>query len=215
MSQDRPRTDAPNSLTEVRHHPVVMSTPTGAAATPPRMTARGEIVFGADLSYVTIGVYLFLLIFGIIVFPGSGLLVYPVVGWVIVALIVLLLLRYLSTAYFLGSDDLRAFRLLGGRRIPLEEIRRIELANLRDLSPVGFFGSWGYRGRMWSPVVGKFDNTQTNSNGILVYAGEYPLFITPRDREGFVRELSRRVRSYRGPLEVDHGAPDSVSRTTG
>lgn len=172
-----------------------------------REQATGEIVYGADLSYAVIGLYIFLLIVAVIVFPGSSLLLYPWVGWLIVALIVLLLLRYLSTVYFLTPDHLRAFRILGGRKISLDQIRRIQYASLRDLSPVGFFGSWGYRGRMWSPSIGSFDSAQTNSMGVLVFAGAHPLFLTPRDRDGFVRELSRRVRSYRGPLEVDHGAP--------
>ncbi|MGI0068556.1 MAG: hypothetical protein ACREB9_09185, partial [Thermoplasmata archaeon] len=59
----------------------------------------------------------------------------------------------------------------------------------------------------WSPVIGSFDSVQTSTRGIMVYAGPTPLYITPKHPDEFVRELSRRVRSYRGPLEVDHGAP--------
>jgi hypothetical protein len=102
----------------------------------------------------------------------------------------------------MDADRLSALRLFGSRTIALEEIHRIELANLRELSPTGFFRGWGWRGRMWSPAVGQFDSVHTVAAGVLVYAGPVPLFVSPSDPLGFVSELSRRVRSYRGDVEL-------------
>jgi Bacterial PH domain len=117
------------------------------------------------------------------------------------------LARYLSTHYEIDEAYLYARRIFGSRRIALSEIRKIEAGRLRDLSPTSFFGSWGYRGRMWSPVIGKFDAVFTDPSGLVVTPDEIPIFISPRRSEDFARELSRRVRSYTGPLAVDHGAP--------
>ena len=61
---------------------------------------------------------------------------------------------------------------------------------------------------MWSPVIGRFDSIHTDAvRGVLVTAGEYPLYVSPRDPAAFARELSRRVRSYSGRLAVDVGDP--------
>lgn len=137
----------------------------------------------------------------------------PTLIYVLMAGTVFLLLRYASTGYSIDDSFLRARRILGARRIPLTEIRKIEYMALRDLSPTGFFGSWGYRGRMWSPYIGAFDAVYTDPVGLLVSGGPYPLFISPRHREEFARELSRRARSYSGPLLVDAGfAGPDVSR---
>jgi hypothetical protein len=123
---------------------------------------------------------------------------------VVLALILLLFLaRYTSTHYTLDARYFRARRLFGSRRIPFDEIRRIQLANLRDLGPVSLFGYWGWRGRMWSPILGSFDSIHTVSNGLLVTAGRVPLFVSPRDPPAFARELSRRVRSFGGGASVD------------
>jgi Bacterial PH domain len=131
--------------------------------------------------------------------------------WLPDALVVFLLAalaRYLSTSYRIDDRDLRAWRILGGRRVRLEEVRAIEFASLRDLSPVGFFGAWGWRGRMWSPIIGRFDSVHTDpALGLLITAGDASLFISPQDPAGFARELSRRVRSYTGRLSVDVGDP--------
>jgi hypothetical protein len=131
----------------------------------------------------------------------------------LVAVVLFLLLRYFSTRYTLDDTDLVAWKILGGRRIPLEEVRAIEFANLRDLVTTGGIfgmGSWGWRGRMHSVVIGEFDSVYTDAaSGLLVTAGAYPLYISPRDPEEFARELSRRVRSYTGPLTKDVGAPGS------
>lgn len=164
---------------------------------------------GADLSYLVIGAYVFLLLLVVLIVPSSPIITYSWLVWVIAALVLFFLARYLSTCYWIDADRLTAFRILGRRNVQLEEIRRIQFASLRDLSPTGFFGAWGYRGRMWSPVIGKFDSIHTSSAGIMIVAGEVPLFISPRHPKQFARELSRRVRSYRGRLEVDDGVPDA------
>ena len=117
------------------------------------------------------------------------------------------LVRYATTNYRIDDSYLYARRILGSRRVPLAEIRKIELMRLRDLSPTGFFGSWGYRGRMWSPFIGELDAIYTDPTGLLVTEGGVPLFISPHDPEEFARELSRRVRSYTTALTVDDGLP--------
>jgi hypothetical protein len=119
------------------------------------------------------------------------------------------LVRYLSTTYSIDGVYLHAWRLLGGVRVRLDRVRRIEYVSLRDLSPTGgIFGSWGWRGRMWSPLIGRFDAIYTDgARGILVTAGEFPLYFSPHNPDAFARELSRRVRSYTGRLAVDVGDP--------
>jgi hypothetical protein len=119
--------------------------------------------------------------------------------------LVVYLVRYLSTYYVLDADGLKARRLFGSRRIRFEDIRSIQLANLRDLGPVGLVGTWGWRGRVWSPIIGSFDTVHTVSPGVLVTAGRVPIFITPRDPVAFARELSRRARSWGVELPVDPG----------
>ncbi len=132
--------------------------------------------------------------------------------WAIGIFLVASLGRYLSTSYRVDDTSLSAWRLLGGRRVRLDEVRKIEYASLRDLAPTGgLLGSWGWRGRMWSPVVGRFDSIYTDaSRGLLVSAGDVPLYISPRDPDAFARELSRRVRSYSGRLAVDVGDPHAA-----
>ena len=132
--------------------------------------------------------------------------------WVISIFLLLSLARYLSTYYRIDDAYLSARRILGGTRVRLDQVRRIEYTSLRDLSPTtGIIGSWGWRGRMWSPVIGRFESVHTDAaHGLLVTAGDYPLYISPRDSTGFARELSRRVRSYSGRLAVDVGDPVPV-----
>lgn len=117
--------------------------------------------------------------------------------------ILLLLVRYLSTSYTIDGQYLRAWRILGGQRALLKNVRRIEYASLRDLSATGFWGAWGWRGRMWSPRIGRFDAIYTDTAGLLVTAGDVPMFISPVDLQGFAQELSRRVRSLGGRLMND------------
>jgi len=131
--------------------------------------------------------------------------------WLLTFVVVLFLARYFSTMYTIDDTHLRAWRILGGQRMALSDIRKIEYSQLRDLSPTGFFGAWGWRGRMWSPTVGRFDSIHTEARGLLVSGADYPLFISPRDPVAFARELSRRVRSYSGRLAVDVGDPDGMS----
>jgi len=121
--------------------------------------------------------------------------------------ILLLLVRYLSTSYTIDGQYLRAWRILGGQRALLKNVRRIEYASLRDLSATGFWGAWGWRGRMWSPRIGRFDAIYTDTAGLLVTAGDVPMFISPVDVQGFAQELSRRVRSLGGRLMNDESEP--------
>jgi hypothetical protein len=157
------------------------------------------------VSYLIVGTYVVLGgVVLLVVHDPSG---YVWVEPFLIAVVLLLLARYLSTSYRIDEANLRAWRILGGRRVMLEEIRAIEFASMRDLSPIGFFGSWGWRGRMWSPRLGTFDAIFTDTTGLLVTAGEVPLFISPADPDAFAVELSRRVRSHVGPLKVDVGDP--------
>lgn len=136
---------------------------------------------------------------------------YTWVTYFLLGVTVLFLVRYFSTRYSLNDTDLVAWRILGSRRVPLDEVRAIEYANLRDLVPTGGvfgMGSWGWRGRMHSATIGEFDSIYTDAaGGLLVTAGAYPLYISPRDPAAFARELSRRARSYTGVLEKDVGNP--------
>ncbi len=173
----------------------------------PRLDAKGRFHVRGTYSAVTVGVYAVLLLVLYFVVLPSSIDSNPVYVYAIMAGTLFLLVRYFSTSYTIDDTYLVAWRILGSRRTRLEEVRKIEFMALRDLSPTGFFGSWGYRGRMWSPYISSFDAIYTDPVGLLVSGGPYPLFISPQDREGFARELSRRVRSYAGPLSVDVGAP--------
>jgi hypothetical protein len=190
----------------------VSNTPTSTASVPaqlPNLDEHGRYRAVGELSYITIGVYVVLLLVLYFVVRPSPAVAYP---WGIDAIIVItifFLVRYLSTSYSIDDVHLRAWRIAGGRRIRLADVRKIEVVRLRDLSPTGFFGSWGWRGRMWSPLIGPFDAIYSDPTGLLVTADGVPLFISPRNMDQFARELSRRVRSYTGPLSVDAGAPAS------
>ena len=161
----------------------------------------------ATISLGVVGFYLVLIALLLVAGQNPSFETLPTIIYLFAAVLVVFLARYLSTRYWMDAERLGAWRIFGSRTVRLEEVRRIERANLRDLGPVGMIGSWGWRGRMWSPTIGSFDAIQTVSDGILVTVGRVPLFISPRDPTEFARELSRRVRSYTGPLEVDVGAP--------
>ena len=156
-----------------------------------------------------VGTYVVLILIVIVILPHSSTLLYEWAPAVLGGLLALFLARYLSTAYSLDDTHLSAWRILGGRRVRLSEVRKIEYSSMRDLGPTGgVFGSWGWRGRMWSPQLGRFDAIYTDAaRGILVTVGEVPLYITPVDLPGFARELSRRARSYSGRLLTDVGDP--------
>lgn len=156
-----------------------------------------------------VGAYVFLLVLVLIFLPSSSTVAYWWAPWAIAGFLIASLLRYFSTSYRIDDVVLGAWRIFGGRRVRLDAVRRIEYASMRDLAPTGgLLGSWGWRGRMWSPLVGRFDAIYTDAvHGLLVTAGEVPIYISPVDPEGFARELSRRVRSYSGRLVVDVGDP--------
>ncbi len=167
-----------------------------ASPSTPRIDAEGRYRAHGRLSLAIVIVYLVLILLVLAVAPSSGLTHYAWAPYLLVGIMLFLLFRYLSTSYLLDSESFRAHRLVGSRRIPLGSIFRIDRATLRDLSPVGFTGSWGYRGRMWSPFVGSFDAVYTDVHGLLVYGDGVPIFISPIAPEEFLRELSRRCRSH-------------------
>jgi hypothetical protein len=177
---------------------------------PPRLDSQGRYVSRAPWSYATVGFYVFLILVLIYINGRSGsYFLYPQVPLLLAAVIAIYLARYMTTYYVLDNDYLHARRLFGSRRVPIESIHRIRFANIRDLSPVGIVGSWGWRGRMWSPVssVGSFDTVHTISAGVLVTGRGAPVFLSPKDPAAFARELSRRVRSAGVELDEDVGAP--------
>jgi hypothetical protein len=190
-----------------------MTPPSTSSATlpakPPALDARGRYRAAGELSYITIGVYVFLILILYFVVLPSPAISYRWGIEVVIVITVFFLVRYLSTTYSIDDAYLRAWRIAGGRRVRLADVRKIEVVRLRELSPTGFFGSWGWRGRMWSPLIGPFDAIYSDPTGLLVTADGVPLFISPRHVDEFARELSRRVRSYTGPLSVDAGAPNS------
>lgn len=156
-----------------------------------------------------VGTYVVLILIVAIVLPHSSTLLFAGAPYVLGALLLLFLVRYLSTTYAMNDVYLRAWRILGGRQVRLSEVRKIEYTSMRDLGPTGgIFGSWGWRGRMWTPRIGRVDAIYTDaSKGILVTVGDVPMYITPHDLPEFARELSRRVRSYTGRLPTDVGDP--------
>ena len=147
---------------------------------------------------------LYFVLAGALTYLGSERLINPLVAEVLVAALIIYLGRYLSTRYRLTHRTFMALRMFGSRRIPLEEIRHASHTNLRDLAPVSFIGSWGWRGRMWSPRLGQFDTVHTTSEGLLISGGTgVPVFISPKDPEAFLAELSRRVRSYNPDIDIE------------
>jgi len=146
------------------------------------------------------------LILAAVLFAYRGSISVPWAFEFLAAVLLVYLGRYVSTYYVLDADHLKARRLFGSRTIRFEDIRAVQLANLRDLGPVGLVGTWGWRGRVWSPIIGSFETVHTVSPGVLVTAGKVPLFVSPRDPVAFARELSRRSRSWGVELPVDPGA---------
>jgi hypothetical protein len=181
----------------------------GVSSPTPRIDPQGRYLAWGKISYTIVGVYLFLelLVLLFIGRPGTDIAWWA--PWAISAFLLLSLARYLSTHYRIDDLFLRASRILGGTKLRLDQVRRIEFVSLRDLSPTtGMMGSWGWRGRMWSPIIGRFDSIHTDAaHGLLVSAGDDILYLSPRNSAAFARELSRRVRSYSGRLAVDVGDP--------
>ncbi len=188
------------------------STP-GASAAPTlpsagRIDGQGRYRVGSEISYITVGVYVVMILILFLVLHSGTSLIYPWGLELVILVTAFFLVRLLSTYYVIDDTYLRARRIAGGRRMRLADVRKIEIIRLRDLSPTGIFGSWGWRGRMWSPRIGPFDAVYADPTGVLVTGGEEPLFVSPRHPSDFARELSRRVRSYTGPLAVDAGNPE-------
>ena len=185
--------------------------PRGTAPVRRSLDPEGRYRAWGKISIAVVVVYLILiaLVLGVILPRGASVVVW--VPYFLAGILVFLLVRYLSTHYSIDDTYLRASKLLGGRRIALEEVRKIEFASLRDLVPVGAMsgiGAWGWRGRQWSAVVGDFDSVYTDpARGLLITAGSHPLYISPHHLDDFARELSRRVRSYTGDLAADVGRP--------
>ena len=170
------------------------------------MNREGVYYDRGRLSYTVVGMYVVLFVLMVLILPHTGDALW-VVG-LLLFLIAFFLVRYLTTTYSMNDTFLRSWRVGGSRRIHLESIRRIEYGSMRELAPTGFVGSWGWRGRMWSPRIGSFDAVYTDPVQGLLLSGEgVPIYISPNDLDGFARELSRRVRSYTGALDVDVGAP--------
>ena len=153
---------------------------------------------------LSIGIIVFyFLLIALITYLGAYRLMNPIIAEVLDAALIIYLGRYLSTRYRLTPYTFEASRLFGSRRIPIGEIRHVAPANLRDLAPASFFGSWGWRGRMWSTQIGPFDTVHTSSEGLLVSGGTgVPVFISPMDPNAFVTELDRRVRSYHPDVDI-------------
>jgi hypothetical protein len=169
--------------------------------------ATGRVRVGAPLSAGVLILYLVLAAIIVYATYRSSFSTNPLVPEFLIAVLFLFLARHLSTYYVLDDRALYARRVFGSRTVPIDQIRAIEFANLRDLGPVSFFGGWGWRGRMWSPLIQTFDAIHTVSPGILVTAGDVPLFISPKDPEGFAEELSRRARSYNPSVALSSFSP--------
>jgi hypothetical protein len=172
-----------------------------------RADAGGRFVMHAAIPWGVVVFYVILILLVTYIELIHELPSSPYLFFVLVGVLVIFLARMLSTRYVLDADRVIASRLFGSRRARLDRVRKIEHASLRELAPVSLFGGWGWRGRAWSPTIGRFDSLHTTSAGVLVTVDEYPMFLTPRDPPAFARELSRRVRSYVGEIEVDVGAP--------
>jgi hypothetical protein len=204
----RPKTDGRPASWSALVTPSANSSATVPAKLP-ELDDRGRYRAAGEMSYTTLSVYVLLILVLYFVVRPSPAVAYPQGIDAVIAITLFLLARSLSTSYSIDDVHLRAWRIAGGRKVRLADVRKIELVRLRDLSPTGFFGSWGWRGRMWSPVIGPFDAVYTDPAGLLITAGDVPMFISPRHAPDFARELSRRVRSYTGPLDVDAGRPEN------
>lgn len=143
--------------------------------------------------------YLLLLLAILFEFPRLGIA--PTAVYLMAAVLAIYLGRELSVFYTIDEERLNAWRIFGWRRVPLESIRRVEPVSLRDLSPTGFFGNWGWRSRRWSPQVGKFDSVYTFHRGLLVVTDDVPLFISPARPNAFAKVLARHVERAGGRLD--------------
>lgn len=147
----------------------------------------------SDIPWATVGAYIFLVILMVILFETKN--IPENVGLFLVAVLVVYLARMVSLHYTLEDGKLKVLRLFGSRRVPISEVHKVEPSSLRDLSPVSFMGGWGWRSRMWSPVVGRFDNLSTVHKGLMIYATEPPFFISPKDPDKFLAQLQKETGS--------------------
>jgi hypothetical protein len=170
--------------------------------------AGGRLRVGAPISVSVVILYLLLVAIIVYATDRASFTSNPIVPEFLIGVMFLFLARNLSTYYVLDDRALHARRLFGSRTVPLEQVRMLEYANLRDLGPVSFFGGWGWRGRMWSPLIQTFDAIHTVSAGILVTAGDVPLFVSPKNPAEFAAELSRRVRSYNPTVGLSTFSPE-------
>jgi hypothetical protein len=171
------------------------------AVTTYRQTARysiGVFVFYAFLILIMVWVYL----------RGSADIVSSYLVPFILLLLIVYYIRYMSTHYRIDGRSFYASRLFGSRKLALRNIRKVQRANLRELGGIGMLGTWGWRGRVWSPILGPYDTVHTTSEGLLVTGLKVPVFISPRDPEAFQRELVRRVRAESGDEPPDTGPLD-------
>jgi len=165
----------------------------------------------ASLSATVVGVYVVLLLLIIVVVGARSSIGFSWVTFLLIIVTLLFLVRYLSTSYVIDDTTLIARTIFGRTRVDLQEVRAIEYASLRDLAPTGGgIAGWIWRGKLYSQTIGEFETVYTDpGSGVLVTAGAYPLYISPRRPREFARELSRRVRSYTGPLLKDVGHPSA------
>lgn len=143
--------------------------------------------FRSAVPWATVGTYIFFVIVILILWhyrtiPEDGAIA-------LVALLLVYLGRFLSLTYKIEDGQVKALRLFGSRREPLSSVRKVEVDSLRNLSPVSMLGGWGWRSRMWSPHIGAFDNLSTIHQGVIVYADGAPFFISPKDIDGFLKQL--------------------------
>ena len=195
----------------------VSSSKAGATTTSPPEAAHrnlpdegdGRYRMHARISVAVLIAYSILVLLIVLVIGPRTSAGFSWVTWLLLGLTLVYLARYLSTRYVLDDTTLLARTLFGTVRVQLDEVRAIEYASLRDLSATGgLLASWVWGGRMYSMTIGEFNLVYTDAaGGLLVSAGAYPLYISPRRADLFARELSRRARSYTGPLLKDVGNP--------
>lgn len=144
----------------------------------------------AEVSWLVVGTYAFLMGLILLLWVVRDLIEFEAV--LLVGVLGIYLARILSVHYVISGEHLTASRLFGSRRVELTSIRKANPTSLRELSPVSWTGGWGWRSRMWTPVIGAFDNLSTVHNGLMVYGDGVPFLISPLDREAFLTHLDER-----------------------
>lgn len=144
----------------------------------------------AAISWVLVGTYGFMILVVLLLWWGRELNDYG--AGVLLLLLGIYLARFLSIRYVVTAHHLAAKRLFGSRRVELKSIRRVDQISLREISPVSWTGGWGWRSRMWSPIMGAFDNLSTVYQGLMVHGEGVPFLISPTDREAFLKVLEER-----------------------